>query len=59
MALGRELADRMVERLFGGRRAALPVREKPMPPLSVKARLDDSRKLRAQTTQKLRKLRLF
>ena len=62
MATGQELADRMVEKLFSQRRKS-PAPTTPLPaqqpPLSVQARIEDSRKARTRTARKVRGLRLF
>lgn len=54
------MADRLVAKLMGQRSPAPKAEQvKPKPPLSVKARIEDARAARANTSRKVRGLRLF
>lgn len=63
MTLPSELADRLVERLFGSQRKFTPQemedRTPPSPPRSVRDQIADQRKGRQETRQKMRNVRLY
>jgi hypothetical protein len=61
MTVASQLADRLVERVFGARNIEEPpIREEPAKPQSIKRRLEDELRVGRQTSKEiLKRVRMF